>query len=64
MTLPDFANLPLEQLVATLLFFAAIDTIAAYAIASLGSLVWWWRMHVNVHGDAANPRCPYCDETV
>lgn len=33
MDLPDFANLPLEGLVATLLFFAALDTIVAYAVA-------------------------------
>ncbi len=33
MTLPDFTNLPLPELVATLLFFAALDTVVAYAVA-------------------------------
>jgi hypothetical protein len=33
MTLPDLQNLTLVQVVSTLLFFAAIDTISAYAIA-------------------------------
>jgi hypothetical protein len=30
--------------------------------AVAGSFVWWWRIHVNVHG-APNPDCPFCRET-
>ena len=39
-----------------------------------GSLVWWWRMHANTHGEGTasamgivverddDSRCPYCTE--
>lgn len=27
-----------------------------------GSLVWWWRMHVNLHRYWAEHNCPYCPE--
>jgi hypothetical protein len=33
MELPDLANLPLEAVVSTLLFFAVIDTLVAYGVA-------------------------------
>jgi len=33
MELPDFTNLPLPELVATLLFFAVLDTGVAYVVA-------------------------------
>jgi hypothetical protein len=35
MELPDFANLPLEALVSTLLFFALLDTAVAYVVAAI-----------------------------
>lgn len=35
MTLPDFTNLPLESVIATLLFFAVIDTAFAYVVAAV-----------------------------
>jgi hypothetical protein len=34
MTLPDLTNLTLAQLIATLLFFATIDTVFAYIVAA------------------------------
>jgi len=33
MELPDFTNLPLASVVATLLFFATIDTLVSYGVA-------------------------------
>lgn len=35
MTIPDFTNLPLQTLVATFLFFAALDTVVAYVVAAV-----------------------------
>jgi hypothetical protein len=37
MELPDFTNLSLAQVIATLLFFAAIDTGAAYVVALMNN---------------------------